>query len=84
MVTRRQVLRRLKALEEISRKPVTYTAKPIFNDDYSIKSWRVLSVGFDETFSEDAFCEWSQGKVVGINFEDVSIEVLRGFVHSSN
>ncbi|HFU3860347.1 TPA: hypothetical protein ACGO0C_000510 [Streptococcus suis] len=84
MKTRSKILQRLKTIESISQKSITYTAKPIFNDDYSIKYWRVSAPDFDKTFSEDAFYEWSQGKVVEINFEDVSTEVLRGFMHSGN
>lgn len=81
MKTRSKILQRLKILESIPQK--SYTAKPIFNDDYSIKYWRILSVGVDTTLSDETFCEWAQGKGVDLNFEDVSTEVLRSFIHSS-
>ena len=81
MKTRSKILQRLKILESIPQK--SYTAKPIFNDDYSIKYWRILSVGVDTTLSDETFCEWAQGKGVDLNFEDVSTEVLKSFIHSS-
>ena len=81
MKTRSKILQRLKILESIPQK--SYTAKPIFNDDYSIKYWRILSVGVDTTLSDETFCEWAQGKGVDLNFEDVSTEVLRSLIHSS-
>ena len=83
MKTRSKILQKLKILESISQKSYTYTAKPIFNDDYSIKYWRILAVGVDTTLSDETFCEWSQGKVVDLNFEDVSTEVLKSLIHSS-
>ena len=81
MKTRSKILQRLKILESIPQK--SYTAKPIFNDDYSIKYWRILSVGVDTTLSDETFCEWAQGKGVDLNFEDVSTEVLKSLIHSS-
>ena len=81
MKAKSKILQKLKILESNSQKP--YTAKPIFNDDYSIKYWRILSVGVDTTLSDETFCEWAQGKGVDLNFEDVSTEVLRSFIHSS-
>ncbi|HEM3232007.1 hypothetical protein [Streptococcus suis] len=83
-MNRKRVLRRLKTIEARTNNPVIYTAEPTFCEDYSIKSWQVSAPDFDKTFPEDDFYKWSKGKIVDINFEDVSIEVLRGFVHSGN
>ncbi|HFU4332435.1 TPA: hypothetical protein ACGO9D_000875 [Streptococcus suis] len=81
MKAKSKILQKIKILESNSQK--SYTAKPIFNDDYSINHWRILAVGVDTTISNETFCEWAQEKGVVLNFEDVSTEVLKSFIHSS-